>query len=114
MIELECRKVEFFSSQDKASFFAWAQGIASVSSVSGSDSTVIIRVKTKGIPAKSLRELLALFRRHNVSMGQLSQFVNARNESWSGSPAAYWHKLVFSALPERPPGKFEMEHVVQQ
>ena len=100
MIELECRKVEFFSSQDEASFFAWAQGIASVSSVNGSDST-IIRVKTKGIPAKSLHELLALFRRHNVSMGQLSQFLNARNESWFGSPVAYWHKLVFSALPER-------------
>ena len=95
MIELECRKIKFYSRKDEASFFAWAQGISAVDSVIGRGESIIIRVKTKRISDKSLRELLALFHRYRVSMAQLSQFRNARNELWFASPIAYWHKSVF-------------------
>ncbi len=66
MIELECRKVKFYSPQDEAYFFAWAQGIPAVNSIVGRGWSIIIQVKTKRISDKSLRELIALFRRYNV------------------------------------------------
>jgi hypothetical protein len=95
MIELECRKVKFYSSHDEAAFFTWAQAIPAVNNVVGQDSSIIIKIKTKRISDTSLRELLALFRRYNIPMDQLAKFRDTRNESWFASPVAYWYKSVF-------------------
>ncbi len=95
MIELKCQKVEFYSSHDEAAFFTWVQAIPAVSDVIGQGSSIIIKIKTKRISDISIRELLALFQRYSILMGQLAQFRDARNESWFASPVAYWYKSVF-------------------
>ncbi len=80
---------------DESAFFAWAQAIAAVENVSGRGRDIILAVKSKRIPDASLRELLSLFRRYHISMRQLAQFRNARNEAWFASPEAFWFKPVF-------------------
>ena len=85
----------FYSPQDESSFFAWAQAIPAVVSVSGRGSDIILAVKSERVPDASLRELLALFRRYRVPMRQLAQFRNARNEAWFASPEAFWFEPVF-------------------
>lgn len=99
MIELECKRVLFHSPQDEAAFFAWAQGIPAVASVTGRGDCIILCVKSKRISIGSLRELLGLFFRYHVSMKQLAQFRNSKNEGWFVSPDAYWFELVFSGKP---------------
>ncbi|HEX8177218.1 MAG TPA: hypothetical protein VF543_19170 [Pyrinomonadaceae bacterium] len=95
MVEIECRKVKFYSLQDEASFFSWAQSITAVSNIIGQGSSIIIRIKTKRISDNSLRKLLALFQRYNIPMADLAQFRNTHNELWFASPVAYWYKSVF-------------------
>jgi len=43
----------------------------------------------------SLIDLLALFSRYRIPMGQLAQFRTTRNESWFAAPQMYWHTRVF-------------------
>lgn len=95
MVELECKNVTFYSPQDEAAFFAWAQSIPAVASVAGRGRSIILRMKSKRVSEASLRELIALHRRYRVSMRQLAQFRNATNEAWFASPEAYWLKPIF-------------------
>ncbi len=44
---------------------------------------------------ESLRELIALFERYRIPMGQLAQFKTSRNESWFADPRAFWYRPVF-------------------
>jgi len=44
-----------------------------------------------------LRELIALFKRYNVSMKQLGQLKTDKNQHWfEGNETAYWHLDVFT------------------
>jgi len=81
MIELECKKVVFYSPQDESAFFAWIKAIPAVTNVTGQGMSIILTVKSKRISDTSLRELLSLFRRYRISMRQLAQFRTARNEA---------------------------------
>ena len=81
MIELECKRVVFYSPKDETAFFAWAGAIPAVVSVEGRDQRIVFAVKSKRVPGSSLRELLALFRRYRISMYQLAQFRNVNNEA---------------------------------
>ena len=86
MIELECEAVVFYSTQDEATFFAWAQSIPQVERVSGRGRSIIIELKAKRVSNASLRELLSLFRRYRIPMRQLAQFRDAPNEAWFTAP----------------------------
>ena len=98
MVELECRNLIFYSPQDEAAFFAWAQAIPAVVSVDGRGRSTNLKVKSKRISEASLRELIALHHRYRVSMRQLAQFRNVTNEAWFASPEAYWFKPVFGLV----------------
>ena len=99
MIELECKKVRFYSQQDEEAFFSWAQSIPSVSSVTGLGTSIIVLLKARVVSDRSLRELVALFQRYRISMRQLAQFLTPRNKSWFAAPEMFWFKSVFGAGP---------------
>ena len=52
-------------------------------------------VRSKRLSQESLRDLLALFHRYEISMRQLAQFQNDENQTWFTAPHMYWHKKVF-------------------
>lgn len=54
-------------------------------------------VRSEIISDESLRELIALFNRYGVPMGQLKVFLNKGNESWFKDPIKYWHAKVFAS-----------------
>jgi hypothetical protein len=95
MIELECKAVLFYSAQDEASFFAWAESIPAVSSVFGRGRSIFLAVKSRSISDRALRELIGLFQRYRVSMRQLAQFRTAKNQSWFAEPDAFWFGSTF-------------------
>lgn len=99
MIELECKRVLFYSQQDEEVFFSWAQSIPAVSAIRGRGSSLFLTLKRSGISDRSLREFLALFQRYRVSMKQLAQFKNTRNKAWFAAPEMFWFKSVFGASP---------------
>ena len=100
MIELECKGLPFYSSQDEASFFSWAESISAVLSVSGKGGSIILMLKSKSISDRSLRELIGLFRRYRISMRQLAQFRTEKNQHWFSDPTAFWFSTTF-----RPTGR---------
>lgn len=97
MIELKCRSVLFYSLQDEATFFAWAESITAVSAISGRGRYIVLSLKSKAISDRTLREFIALFRRYRISMRQLAQFRTSKNSDWFASPDAFWFKSVFGA-----------------
>jgi hypothetical protein len=101
MIELECKRVAFYSQDDEACFFAWAESIPAVLSVSGRGQSVFLAMSSKTIPDRSLRELLALFRRYKISMRQLAQFRSSKNQSWFAAADKFWFKAVFAGPTSR-------------
>lgn len=95
MIELECKAVLFYSAQDEASFFIWAESISAVSSVFGKGQSIYLSVRSKSISAKSLRELIGLFQRYGVSMHQLAQFRTEKNQGWFADTRTFWFRSTF-------------------
>jgi hypothetical protein len=111
MIELKCTAVLFYSRHDEASFFTWAESIPAVSSVLGRGRSIVLCVKSKSIPERSLRELISLFRRYRVSMRQLAQFRTSKNSHWFASPDAFWFKSVFGPI-HRPASKVKSDRYI--
>jgi hypothetical protein len=101
MIELECRKVRFYSDNDEAAFFSWANSIPRVASVKGRGHSIIVSVKSGNISDLTLRELIALFKRYRIAMKQLAQFKSPQNKSWFAASDAFWFKSVFGAGPTK-------------
>jgi hypothetical protein len=101
MIELECKKVLFYSEQDEATFFSWAQSISAIRSVTGRGSSIILSLKPRVVSDRSLREIVALFQRYHVSMKQLGQFKSPQNKIWFAVPNMFWYKSVFGAVPTK-------------
>jgi hypothetical protein len=99
MIELECKKVRFYSQQDEEVFFSWAQSIPSVSAATGCSSSIILSLKSRVVSDRSLRELVALFHRYRVSMRQLAQFQSPRNKSWFAAKEMFWFRSVVGTGP---------------
>jgi len=91
MVYLNCSGVRFGSQLDEKHLFEWAQEI---SCVTGWQQDTLV-VRSRRVSESSLRELLALFWRYNIPMGQLAQFRNINNEAWFASPKMYWHNKVF-------------------
>ena len=90
MVHLDCSHVRFGSQLDEKHLFEWAMEI--VGFVRWQQQTLVVR---SHLSEASLRDLLALFSRYEIPMGQLAQFLNSRNKRWFGAPNTYWHKRVF-------------------
>jgi hypothetical protein len=91
MVRLDCSGITFYSRLDERHLFEWALQISGV--LRWEQDTLI--VKSLNLSQASLRDLLALFFRYQIPMGQLAQFRNARNEGWFADTQMYWHKNVF-------------------
>jgi hypothetical protein len=91
---LTCRKVLFYSEGDELSFFAWVGKIKAIRRWEGRGDCILLHVPRR-VSGKELRELLALFYRYRIDMGQLAQFQTPANDGWFADPKKDWHKLVF-------------------
>ena len=87
--------MRYFSAGDEAAFFSWLQAISGVVSVQGYGRELHIRLRSKRLSARSLKELLALYQRYQGDMSELAQFLNQSNSTWFADPDAYWHSQVF-------------------
>lgn len=95
MAVLKCKGVMFYSQGDERSFFEFAESIKGVRKVEGVGDEIRIHVLAR-LSDRSLRDLLALFRRYEIEMGQLRQFLTVRNRKWFGDAGKFWFKGVFA------------------
>jgi hypothetical protein len=95
---LVCESVVFYSAADEEAFFSWLRRMPCVRAVDGVGSQLHVKVSRRVIASSCLRELIAIFFRYGVSMGQLAQFETPTNSNWfRGNTSAFWHKRVFGA-----------------
>ncbi len=90
MVYLDCSGVRFYSQLDEKHLFHWAAEVPG--SLRWEHDTLVMRSR---LSEASLRDLLALFRRYGIPMGQLAQFLTPKNEHWFASPINPWHEAVF-------------------
>ncbi|KQO19038.1 hypothetical protein [Acidovorax sp. Leaf78] len=92
MVHLDCSGIWFGSQLDEKHLFQWAAEIPGF--LRWEQDTLVIRSR---LSEASLRDLLSLFSRYEISMGQLAQFQTSKNEHWFAAPHTYWHKRVFGS-----------------
>lgn len=94
-VELQATGVRFFSQGDEAAFFGWIKSCTFVEQIEGHGRTLFIKVNSSAIDEDGLRELLALFRRYGVDLGQLVAFDREEFAEWFRRADAYWHNDIF-------------------
>jgi hypothetical protein len=102
---LICYSVRFCSPGDEDAFFSWLEQIRCVRAVKGVGRELHVHVPRRKISNSCLRELIAIFFRFGIPMGQLAQFETTANAQWFRSNiSAFWHKRVFGteATPNKP------------
>ena len=87
----------YYSAGDERAFFEWLNRIRCVGRIGGSGPELQIHVRGRKVSSTCLRELIALFSRYQVPMGQLAQFENVSNRQWFKDPAKFWYRVVFVA-----------------
>src|SRR5947208_1082459 len=96
MTTLRSRRVWFFSQNDETAFFEFAGRIRGIRKIEGVGDSILLHVSAR-LSDRSLQELISLFRRYNIQMSQLAQFLSESNRPWFTDPKAFWHKRVFRA-----------------
>lgn len=96
ILELEAVKIRFFSQNDEAAFFEWIAKISSVKKFEGRGFSIFLYVDSETLSEEGLRDLIALFRRYNISMKQLSVFDRKPFSEWFHNENAYWFCEVFN------------------
>ena len=91
-MQLIARAVEYGSPGDETAFFDWLGAIACVGVIGGVGPDLLIPL-TREPSDEELRELIALFHRYGVSLGQLAVF----NRDWLLSPDAFWFSGMFGS-----------------
>ena len=87
--------VRFYSACDEDLFFAWIGKIPCISKCEGKGVELFLTVDRDRVEDGCLREMLALFLRYEVDMGQLSDFMTEKNASWFFNKNSYWYEKVF-------------------
>ena len=95
IIDLQAIEVRFFSPGDESAFFGWLNSLACVERVEGRGRILHVWVKRSSVDEDALRELLALFHRYGVDLGQLAVFDCDEFAEWFRRSDAYWHKEIF-------------------
>lgn len=94
-IKIEAKRVTYFSAYDEAAFFEWLDKIASICSVEGRGFSISITADYDNTTEEELRELLSLFQRYGISMGQLIAFDKLEFSEWFHDERAYWFSHIF-------------------
>ena len=94
---LACKGVRYFSQGDETAFFNWIGRISCVVRFEGNGDTLYLHVRGSRVADRDLRELLALFYRYRMPMGQLAQFESPRNRTWFARPGMYWFARVWGS-----------------
>lgn len=88
--------MRYLSPGDEAAFFSWLHSIPGVLKVQGQGRQLHIGLRSKRLPATSLRELIALYSRYGGDLHELAQFENSSNSAWLRAPEAPWHRAMFN------------------
>ncbi|MBF0474977.1 MAG: hypothetical protein HQK59_03935 [Deltaproteobacteria bacterium] len=97
IIELEARRVRFFSPGDEEAFFEWLNKLHCVREYVGRSYVLHVSINKADVDEDALRELLALFHRYGVDMKQLCVFDCSDFAEWFRDSTAYWFDSVFGA-----------------
>jgi hypothetical protein len=101
IVELEATSVKYFAPGDERAFFAWLDQIPCVKRYAGRGHTLYISVDAAAVDQDGLRELLALFFRYGIELGQLAALDRNELTDWFRDKKAYWYKEVFGKPPAR-------------
>ena len=93
--KLEATDVFYYSPNDEAAFFGWADKISCITRYYGVGKTVFFEVDARKISQQNVREILGLFSRYGVDLKQLAVLEKPRFSAWFTDPQKYWHKAVF-------------------
>lgn len=96
MVEINTSGLRFYSQQDEANLFNWANEIECIASVEKG----VFCIDPEKVDESSLRGLIAVLFRYRLPMHNLSVFLNSENKSWFKNPSMYWHEMVFGSEKE--------------
>ncbi len=97
---LEAKDMHFYAQADEAAFFHAISSIPSIEKWWCELSSVYLRVARKDVDKQALFDLMGIFFRYRIAMGQLRQLETAENCAWfRGRTATYWHPHVFHDAP---------------
>jgi hypothetical protein len=105
---LAARAGPWYSQNDKDVFFGWLKKVKSVVQVRGRLHTVYMDFQVVKFNEKDLHEILALFRRYNVDLGQLAKLERRGNKQWFADKSQWWYVPVFRRKPKTVD---ELEHL---
>lgn len=94
-----------FSQGDERAFFEWAERISCIDKIDGSGEALHLHIRRRRISDSCLRELIALFLRHQGPLEQLAQFENAANRGWFRNRTKVWFRSVFEPRAVHPPSR---------
>jgi len=78
MVKIRCHCVWFYSPADETCFFQFIKQIKAVRRVEGVGEDVFLHVMIP-VSAKSMRDLIGLFRRYRIKLAELNQLKNKKN-----------------------------------
>ncbi|MBA0100985.1 hypothetical protein WH218_18295 [Stenotrophomonas indicatrix] len=70
-MELEAKKVYFFSQQDEGFFFEWIGRIGCIENVVGRGDTIYLDLEPNEVLEDEVWEIAAVFRRYRIPLAQL-------------------------------------------
>jgi hypothetical protein len=76
LIILECKKIRFYSTNDKNAFFEWIKKAKYIKEFKGEKDKILLYVKKKLTNPEAL-DLVALFRRYKINTKQLEIFFDS-------------------------------------
>ncbi|GKS68567.1 hypothetical protein W03_05710 [Nitrosomonas sp. PY1] len=95
IVELEARRIRFFSRNDEEAFFEWLDKLTCVEKYFGQGDVLYISLKRVAVDEEALRELLAISHRYGIDIKQLRTFDCDAFSSWFRDSRAYWFGSVF-------------------
>jgi len=100
-VTLEAKNIVYLSPNDEAAFFEWIDKIGAVRKCEAQGGSLYLTVNNANIDNDSLRELVAIFWRYDVSMKmkQLLVFNREPFSTWFANEDAFWFEAVFGPIP---------------
>ena len=83
-IILECKRVKFYSPNDKNVFFEWIKSAKYIQEFKGERDKILLYIVNTPLENSELLELVALFRRYKINTKQLEIFFDDGKRSFEG------------------------------
>lgn len=74
--------MSFYAPGDEVAFFGWLQSIPGILSVRGIGQELHIQTRSTRLSRDSILELIALYRRYQGHLGELTMFSTPANKAW--------------------------------